>query len=137
MADNSARSGATRNTLVGTIGGPAIWAPDGRRLAEFYAAALGAEVGDGYPDEDGNEVAFPVPVGEATYFFYTAKSYVAPDWPAQELPFHLDLAFGDVATAVDRLLELGATKPEFQPGGEHWTVLLDPSGQPFCVSQAR
>ncbi|MEU8952746.1 hypothetical protein AB0C93_00420 [Streptomyces sp. NPDC048518] len=31
----------------------------------------------------------------------------------------------------------GAHKPEFQPGGEHWTVLLDPSGQPLCISQAQ
>ncbi|WKX72283.1 VOC family protein [Streptomyces sp. XD-27] len=130
MADNST------NGLLGKIAGPAIWAPDGRKLAEFYAAALGAEVGDAYADETGAEVAFPVPVGDATYFFSTAKSFKAPDWPAAELPFHLDLTFADAAAAEQRLLELGATKPEFQPGGDHWTILLDPSGQPFCISQS-
>ncbi|WP_438297061.1 VOC family protein [Streptomyces sp. HUAS TT7] len=49
------------------------------------------------------------------------------------LPFHLDLAFDDVQAAEKHLLELGATKPAHQPGGTLWTVLLDPSGQPFCI----
>ncbi|WP_420718871.1 VOC family protein [Streptomyces sp. NRRL F-5755] len=75
-------------------------------------------------------------IGGMMHVFYTAKSSTAPEWPAQELPFHLDLAFADVTAAERRLLELGATKPARQPGGEHWTVLLDPSGQPFCISQA-
>ncbi|GAA2603371.1 MULTISPECIES: VOC family protein [Streptomyces] len=132
MADNSASEGS-----LGTIRGAAIWAPDGRKLAEFYAAVVGVTVGNAYSDEDGSEVAFPVPVGDSTYFFITAKSFKAPDWPAQELPFHLDLTFGDVKAAEKRLLELGATKPEFQPGGGRWTVLLDPSGQPFCITQTR
>ena len=39
----------------------------------------------------------------------------------------------DVATK--EMLELGATLPEFQPG-ETWRVLLDPSGHPFCLTQA-
>ncbi|GHF56609.1 hypothetical protein GCM10010218_42430 [Streptomyces mashuensis] len=132
MADNTPRTTTPR----GRIGGPALWAPDGRKLAEFYAAAVGAEVGQGYADESGVEVAFPVPVGDTTYFFCTAKTFRAPDWPAEELPFHLDLSFDDPAAAEAYLLELGATKPDFQPGGEHWTVLLDPAGQPFCISRS-
>ncbi|MFI9401194.1 VOC family protein [Nocardia sp. NPDC052316] len=60
--------------------------------------------------------------------------FTAPNWPADELPFHLDLAFPDVAAAEQRLLALGATKPDHQFGGDNWTVLLDPSGQPFCIS---
>ncbi|MGV9599187.1 VOC family protein [Streptosporangium sandarakinum] len=28
----------------------------------------------------------------------------------------------------------GATRPEFQPGGDDWTVLADPEEHPFCVS---
>ncbi|MFI6005713.1 VOC family protein [Streptomyces sp. NPDC051366] len=61
-----------------------------------------------------------------------------PNWPEDELVFHLDLdlAFDDVEAAENRLIGLGATQPAHQPGGKHWTVLLDPSGQPFCVSAA-
>lgn len=49
----------------------------------------------------------------------------------------MDITSDDVEAAQKRLLELGATKPAHQPGGDHWTVLLDPSGQPFCISSAR
>ncbi|MFJ4878934.1 VOC family protein [Streptomyces sp. NPDC088745] len=124
-------------SLNGSVISYAIWAADGRALAAFYAAALGGEVGSPYPDEQGNEVAFPVAVGDAVYVFWTSAAHTAPDWPHQDLPFHLDLAFPDVAAAEKRLLDLGATKPDFQPGGEHWTVLLDPSGQPLCISRAQ
>ncbi|WP_306324557.1 VOC family protein [Streptomyces venezuelae] len=121
--------------LHGSVISHAIWSDNGRRLADFYAAALGTEVGTPYPDEHGNDAAFPVTAGNAMYVFWTSAHYTAPDWPRQDLPFHMDLAFPDAAAAEERLLELGATKPAFQPGGEHWTVLLDPSGQPLCISQ--
>ncbi|AZM51274.1 hypothetical protein DMA15_00645 [Streptomyces sp. WAC 01529] len=125
------------DALKGSVISYAIWADDGRRLAEFYAAALGSEVGEPYPDEHGNEVAFPVTVGDAMYVFWTSSSFTAPAWPQQDLPFHMDLAFPDVVAAEQRLLELGASKPDFQPGGDHWTVLLDPCGQPLCISQTQ
>lgn len=41
--------------------------------------------------------------------------------------------YGDTAAMISD----GTTKPAHQPGGKHWTVLLDPSGQPFCISAAR
>ncbi|MEU9193141.1 VOC family protein [Streptomyces hundungensis] len=121
--------------LDGAVVSYAIWADDGRRLAEFYAAALGTEVGAPYPDEDGNDAAFPVTADGAMYIFWTSSSFTTPDWPQQDLPFHMDLTFTDVNAAERRLVELGAVRPSFQPGGEHWTVLLDPSGQPLCISQ--
>ncbi|RLV04480.1 hypothetical protein CTZ27_11150 [Streptomyces griseocarneus] len=126
----------SQNTTVrlsGKIMCHAMWAPDGRRLADFYAAALGTEVGEVYPDEHGDDVAFGFSVNGAMYLFYTSASFTAPDWPAEDLPFHMDLAFDDAEAAERHLLAMGATKPDHQPGGEHWTVLLDPSGRPFCI----
>ncbi|MFF4528497.1 VOC family protein [Streptomyces sp. NPDC001407] len=123
--------------LAGQIICHALWARNGRELAEFYAAALGTEVSRSYPDGQGDDVAFALYAGDAMYLFYTSDSFKAPDWPEEELPFHMDLAFDDVRAAEERLLELGATKPSHQPGGKHWTVLLDPSGQPFCIHGAR
>lgn len=116
----------------------AFWARDGRELAEFYAAALGWKPAGEYPDEDGVPTAFLVgnADGSVLYTFYTARDYQAPNWPQDELPFHLDLTFEDVRVGEQRLLELGATKPGHQPGAGRWTVLLDPSGQPFCISPA-
>ncbi|MGW7412121.1 VOC family protein [Streptomyces sp. NPDC054863] len=122
---------------VGTVSSYAFWGHDGKALATFYAAALGWQLTQEFPDENGTPTAFLVTDGSTTYVFYTAKEFKAPRWPEDELPFHLDLAFDDVAAGEQRLLELGATKPDHQPGGEHWTVLLDPSGQPFCISARR
>ncbi|MFG2088608.1 VOC family protein [Spirillospora sp. NPDC048824] len=30
---------------------------------------------------------------------------------------------------------LGASRPEFQPGGGEWTVLTDPEGHPLCIAE--
>ncbi|MEV6772193.1 VOC family protein [Nocardia sp. NPDC051030] len=120
---------------VGVVASYAFWSANGRQLADFYAAALGWQLTQEFPDENGVPTAFLVTDGVTTFVFYTAKHFKAPDWPAEELPFHLDLHFDDPQATERRLLELGATKPDFQPGGEQWTVLLDPSGQPFCLSR--
>ncbi len=121
----------TKNT--GTAGAvvkcAAFWGHDGKVLADFYAAALGWEVTQTFGD-----AAAMISDGTTTYVFYTAESFKAPNWPEDELVFHLDLAFDDVEAAEKRLIGLGAIKPAHQPGGEHWTVLLDPSGQPLCIS---
>ncbi|MFI6042204.1 VOC family protein [Nocardia sp. NPDC051321] len=120
---------------TGTVSSYAFWAPDGRALAEFYAAALGWQLTQDFPDENGTPTAFMVTDGSTTYIFYTTERFSAPNWPADELPYHLDLAFDDPEAAEQRLLDLGATKPDHQPGGANWTVLLDPSGQPFCIAR--
>ncbi|MEU1820246.1 VOC family protein [Streptomyces roseifaciens] len=124
---------STSHVLGGRVISHAVWAADGRRLAEFYAAALGTQVSEAFRDAEGN-AAFPVQVGDVMYIFYTAASFQAPRWPEDELAFHLDLAYDDVKAAEKQLLALGATKPGHQPGGTLWTVLLDPSCQPFCIS---
>ncbi|MGW7079919.1 VOC family protein [Streptomyces sp. NPDC054871] len=124
----------TSSRPVAKVSSYAFWGHDGKELAKFYAAALGWQLTQEFPDENGIPTAFLVTDSSTTYVFYTAKEFKAPNWPEDELPFHLDLAFDDVAAGEQRLLELGATKPAHQPGGEHWTVLLDPSGQPFCIS---
>ncbi|GHE44983.1 VOC family protein [Streptomyces vinaceus] len=112
----------------------AIWAQDGGELANFYAAALGAQVAEPYREEHGRPAAFPVGVGDMMYVFWSAATFKARTWPQDELAFHMDIGFGDVEAAEERLLGLGATMPAHQPGEDLWTVLLDPSGQPFCVS---
>ncbi|MFB7635648.1 VOC family protein [Streptomyces sp. NPDC056149] len=126
-------SNENNGPLSGKVMCHAMWAQNGRELADFYATALGTKVSQTYPDKDGNDVAFALYVNGAMYLFYTSASYQAPNWPEEELPFHMDFSFPDVQAAEQRLLQMGATKPAHQPGGKHWTVLLDPSGQPFCI----
>ena len=75
--------------------------------------------------------------GSTSIRFGRVAGYEPPSWPESDTPkrYHMDLDVVDVAEAVERCLELGASKPDFQPGGR-WTVLLDPAGHPFCVCRA-
>ncbi|WP_415379935.1 VOC family protein [Halosimplex sp. TS25] len=63
-----------------------------------------------------------------------------PKGTERDLPIHLDFAAADRATAVERLTELGAsvreTKTESGEGyTATWTVLEDPEGNGFCVTE--
>ena len=64
------------------------------------------------------------------------EEYVRPDWPAGPIPkqLHLELAVQDLEEAERGALGLGATKADAQPNPDHWRVLLDPDGHPFCVT---
>ncbi|MGC4892822.1 VOC family protein [Micromonospora sp. DT31] len=97
--------------------------------AAFYAHALGAEITHS-ETEYAMIVAGGTPIG-----FGLLPGYTPPAWPDETggKRYHLDLYVDDLATAEKDLLAAGATRPDFQPGGERWTVLLDPVGQPFCL----
>lgn len=105
-------------------------APEAAPLARFWSAVLG----------------WPAVVESEDYAMLSGPShalgigriddYERPAWPdAGRKQFHLDLAADDVEAAAARCVELGATRPEEQPG-ETWVVLLDPAGHPFCVTDA-
>ena len=102
-------------------------------LAEFYHQVLGWDVTysqDGYAE---------ISDGSTRILFSRVDGYQGPGWPDSAAPkrYHLDLRVDDVAEAVERCLELGAGKPDFQPGGDRWTVLTDPAGHPFCLCPAQ
>ena len=105
---------------------------DAERDAAFWSAVLGWELayaGDGYAMLAGPDHALG---------FGTVPDFAAPAWPNVHgsKQFHFDLAVEDLAVAEQRVVELGATLPEAQPGGDRWRVLLDPSGHPFCLTLA-
>jgi len=62
--------------------------------------------------------------------------HVPPDWPGGPVPkqIHLELAVQDLESAESEALALGATKADEQPNPEHWRVLIDPAGHPFCIT---
>jgi predicted enzyme related to lactoylglutathione lyase len=100
---------------------------DPRALAEFYRAVTGWKItssGDDYAylGEDGVQLAF-----------VRVPDFRAPAWPGPDKQAHLDFQVDDLDLAVKQLLELGATKPEFQPGEGQWTVLADPQGHLLCL----
>lgn len=98
-------------------------------LADFYHQLLGWDVIDSHP---GYAV---IGDGNSRIRFGRVEDYQGPGWPDSAAPkrYHWDLEVDDLAKAVERCLELGASKPEFQPGGDLWTVLTDPAGHPFCL----
>jgi predicted enzyme related to lactoylglutathione lyase len=105
---------------------------DPRVLGDFYGQVLGWDVvlsHDEYVE---------ISDGSTRILFSRVDGYQAADWPTSTSPkrYHLCLSAPDMATAVERCLELGADKPDFQPGGDRWTVLTDPAGHPFCLAQA-
>jgi predicted enzyme related to lactoylglutathione lyase len=103
---------------------------DPARLARFYAAALGWEVtysDDSYGMVEGNGIK----IG-----FGKVEGFRPAQWPDEACAkrFHLDLQVDDLEEASESLCAIGATQPDFQPGAGRWRVLLDPDGQPFCLS---
>jgi|SRR3954447_10265142 hypothetical protein len=103
--------------------------PDAGALARFYATLLGWEV----KENDGWFDARPAD-GSACISFQTVEDYRAPTWPSQEIPqqLHLDVVVADLDEGEAEVLEIGATKPEHQPGTT-FRVFLDPAGHPFCL----
>lgn len=108
--------------------------PDSRASAAFWAAVLGVEpivVADEY-------AMLPGADGGPALGFGTVADYQPPAWPNEHgsKQFHLDLAVDDLAAGEAACVELSATVPADQPGGDRWRVLLDPAGHPFCLTLA-
>ncbi|MEU5906673.1 VOC family protein [Micromonospora sp. NPDC047527] len=97
--------------------------------AAFYHRALGWEI-----THSEAEYAM-ISGGGASIGFGLVEGYQPPAWPdpAGQKRYHLDLYVDDLAVAEKDLVAAGASRPEFQPGGERWVVLIDPIGQPFCI----
>ncbi|MEV4657395.1 VOC family protein [Micromonospora sp. NPDC049301] len=97
--------------------------------AAFYHRALGWEI-----THSQAEYAM-INGGGVSIGFGLVEGYRPPSWPdpAGGKRYHLDLYVDDVAVAEKDLVDAGASKPEFQPGGDRWVVLIDPIGQPFCI----
>lgn len=96
-------------------------------LAEFYRAVTGWEVT--YSDEDSVYLGN----GGVQLALVRVDGYQPPGWPSAAKQAHLDFQVTDLDLAVKNVLALGATKPEFQPGGDRWTVLADPQGHLLCL----
>ncbi|MGW2271004.1 VOC family protein [Streptomyces yangpuensis] len=107
---------------------------DPEALAAFYGRATGL---DPHPASDGE---FAGLVGEGGLFigFQRVDDHRPPSWPGGAVPqqAHFDFEVDDLDAAEALLLELGAGRPEHQPGGDRWRVFTDPAGHPFCLTRA-
>lgn len=106
--------------------------PDPHKLAAFYGAITGWVVE--YDDEP-EWVTLRAGNGMRICFQESAD-HLPPVWPDPTAPqqVHLDFAVSDLDEAEERVLALGAMKPDFQPG-ETWRVYVDPAGHPFCFTE--
>lgn len=106
---------------------------DPDRLADFWEAALDGARLDLPPSND--PVIVEPPDGQPNLLFKDL-----PCASRNDLAIHLDLEVEDRAAGVERLEELGATVREtkmedFDGQTATWTVLEDPAGNGFCVSE--
>jgi hypothetical protein len=101
---------------------------DPAALAAFYSRATG------WPVTESDDTFVYLGEGPVTLAFQRVPDYQAAGWPDPAKHAHLDFKAADKAQAVQDLLAAGAKLPDFQPGGDDWTVLTDPEGHPFCVS---
>ncbi|HSB84653.1 MAG TPA: VOC family protein [Ilumatobacteraceae bacterium] len=101
-----------------------------RRLADFYAAITGWELGR----DDGNWLELRSD-GGATLAFQLAPDHQPPVWPSAEHPqqAHLDFDVTDLDAGEAAVIALGARKAETQPEPDDFRVFLDPAGHPFCL----
>jgi hypothetical protein len=107
--------------------------PDPVRLAEFHRRATG------WAPHPASGSAFAALGGEdgPVLGFQRVEDHRAPQWPGQGVPqqMHLDFAVPDLDEVEERLLALGAARPEPQPDAARFRVLLDPAGHPFCLTR--
>jgi len=95
--------------------GPAIEAPDPAALARFYSELLGWPIGH---EEPGTAIV-AAPQGSIYIAFQQADGYSPPVWPpaggAQRPMMHFDFQVGDLDSAVEDAVALGASVAAGQP----------------------
>lgn len=116
--------------MIGKLNAIVLDTPDIKGLSAFYGQVAGVSTVSVDPDwittatPEGWRIALQE-VGE----------HIPPRWPDPAFPqqMHLDLLVPDLAGAVQRAGQAGATG--LPGGGETFAVLADPSGHPFCLVQ--
>lgn len=107
---------------------------DVKALSGFYARMLGWK--EGYTEEDEWSEIEQAP-GSTVIGFQKNEDYVPPVWPeapgAQQQMVHLDFGVekSRMAEAVAHAVACGAKVSPAQYS-DHWTVMIDPAGHPFC-----
>jgi predicted enzyme related to lactoylglutathione lyase len=118
---------------IAALSGVVLDCADPLDLARFYGAVSGWEV----LAQSDAEWAQLDTGGAWTLAFQRVDGYHAPEWPNQQVPqqFHLDFDVPDLDDGERKVLELGATMHDHQPG-ETFRVFLDPAGHPFCLCKS-
>ena len=101
-------------------------------LSSFWSAALGQAVDEG-ADVWFASVNFRPGGGTGPAWLFTQ----VPESKTAKNRMHLDLLCEDRVAEAKRLVALGATKVREVDEWDHqWTVMSDPEGNEFCISNA-
>jgi hypothetical protein len=110
---------------------------DPATLAAFWCDVLGYSVVEGaWADEA--EIR-PTGTDAATSVVPSLLFIRVPEPKRSKNRMHLDVntTDADIATELERLLSLGATRVDIGQGDVHWHVLADPEGNEFCLLRDR
>jgi Glyoxalase-like domain len=118
-------------TVTLRIASVSIDARDPLAMGRFWADALGWE---DRTDEEGDVWVEPGADHPDRGSVRPLLFLAVPETKSVKNRLHLDLAPGDQAREVERLVALGAVHTDVgQDGTEDWVVLADPEGNEFCV----
>lgn len=110
------------------IGSTVVSVTDLPRAVAFWTAVLGYVVRDDRHDEDFAVLCRPDRNWSNLSLQLTSAAKTGPN------RLHLDLYADDQGAEVQRLLGLGAGRPDWDyPAGADFVVLTDPDGNEFCV----
>jgi catechol 2,3-dioxygenase-like lactoylglutathione lyase family enzyme len=105
-------------------------------LSAFYEKLLGWTRHEHKADDEWIAVSSDKKDGTPLLLFQQTEGYKKPVWPntagKQQQMIHLDFHVTDLNEGVEYALSCGAELSTVQLE-DHWRVMLDPAGHPFCV----
>ena len=116
--------------VISKLGAVSLNCPDPHELAVFYSALLEKEIA--FESEDFSAIQ----LDNLWLSFQRVADFKPSTWPTNETPSlaHLDFSTSNLDDGVAAAIAVGATLAPTQPEPDRWRVLLDPAGNPFCVT---
>jgi hypothetical protein len=117
--------------VAANVGNITFDCEDAQVVARFWSAALGRPL-----DPGGDSGFASIGIGDANRAQPAWLFETVPERKTAKNRMHLDL-IDPSPRVVDHLVSLGATiiaRHELGSGGHSWTVMQDPEGNEFCIS---
>jgi glyoxalase superfamily protein len=115
---------------ISKLGAVSLNCPDPHELAVFYSALLEKEIA--FESDD----FAALQLDNLWLSFQKVADFKPSTWPTSETPSlaHLDFSVSNLDAGEAAAIAAGARLAPEQPDRERWRVLLDPAGNPFCVT---
>ena len=116
--------------MISKLGAVSLNCSDPHELAVFYSALLEKEIA--FESDDFSALQ----LDNIWLTFQRVADFKASTWPSNETPSiaHLDFSVSNLDDGEAAAIAVGATLVTEQPDRDRWRVLLDPAGNPFCVT---